>query len=755
VIQTLRKIVQKVNSAENLADALDAITSGGRKLIKTDACSVWIADTQEKTLLFKATDGLETNLIDSLELGFDEGVVGLVAQRAELINLPKAIEHPRYKYIKALNEQKLHSFLGAPILHAGNLLGVIVAQNNEERQFSEEDESALVTLSAQLAGVLAFAARERVVKKEAVDKSEQRIVKGIPGASGIGIGGAVVLRSSHDLSSIAKRYVDDIPSEIEAFNSAVEELKAEFVAFSQELEGQLNKEELALFDVYCGMLDDQAIGGEINRRISGGLAAESAIAQVFQEHIRVFKDMSDEYFRERAADVRDLGLRLLTKLKPKSSFEHDLPDNCIIVASNLVASHLGQLNRDKIAAMVSVKGSSTSHVAILARAMGIPTVMGCEELPYKELSGKELIVDGYRGHVTLNAKPEIKSYYQRLFDEAQQLTNELQRYNSLRSETKDGYRLPLLANTGLATDAIQAQQVGAEGVGLYRTEVPFLLKESFPSEGEQTRIYRNQLETFAPLPVTMRTLDIGGDKALSYFPIEEDNPFLGWRGIRISLDHPEIFLTQVRAMILASEGLSNLKIMLPMVCSIQEFDRAKSLIVQAFKELVDEGYDIKEPDVGVMIEVPAAAYIAEDLAKKAAFLSVGSNDLVQYLLAVDRNNERVSALYDNFHPAVIKALQEISDAARRARKPISLCGEMANDPASAVLLHAMGFTTLSLNSYSLPRVKAVLRSVEYAEMRNILNEVRGMNHGPSVRSYVEQRLRQLGVDPLLLSSYDS
>ena len=321
-------------------------------------------------------------------------------------------------------------------------------------------------------------------------------------------------------------------------------------------------------------------------------------------------------------------------------------------------------------------------------------------------------------------------------------------YEALRdlpSETLDHHRVPLWVNTGLMADVMRSIERGAEGVGLYRTEVPFLLRDRFPTEEDQRKIYREQLAAFAPHPVTMRTLDVGGDKALSYFPIEEANPFLGWRGIRVTLDHPEIFLAQVRAMMKASEGLNNLRIMLPMISHISELEAAQVLINRAFNELVEEGFAVELPPVGVMIEVPAAVYQAKELAARADFLSVGSNDLTQYLLAVDRNNPQVADLYNSYHPAVLQALQYIVKAAHSQGTPVSICGEMAGDPGAAILLMAMGYDVLSMNSTNLPRVKSVIRAISLEQSEVLLGSVMKLTDADTVTQYVEAALKRIGI----------
>jgi phosphotransferase system enzyme I (PtsP) len=314
--------------------------------------------------------------------------------------------------------------------------------------------------------------------------------------------------------------------------------------------------------------------------------------------------------------------------------------------------------------------------------------------------------------------------------------------------------MPLWVNTGLMADVTRSLEQGAEGVGLYRTEVPFMLRERFPSEEEQRQIYRNQLEAFAPKPVTMRTLDIGGDKALPYFPIEEDNPFLGWRGIRVTLDHPEIFLAQIRAMLKANEGLGNLRIMLPMICNVSEVDEALDLIHRSHRELLQEGVKGELPPIGVMIEVPAAVYQARVLARRVDFLSVGSNDLTQYLLAVDRNNARVADLYHLMHPAVLQALSDVARASKAEGIPVSLCGELAADPEGAVLLLAMGYDVLSMNATALPKVKKALRNVNLSEARELLDEVMEMEQASTIHQRLEQFLTEHGMEKFIHNPVD-
>jgi phosphotransferase system enzyme I (PtsP) len=459
--------------------------------------------------------------------------------------------------------------------------------------------------------------------------------------------------------------------------------------------------------------------------------------------------MDDDYLRERASDVRDLGRRLLAYLQHDRKQTMVYPDHTILVSEELTATMLGEVPEGKLAGLVSVLGSGNSHVAILARAMGIPTVMGLVDLPYSKVDGIQMIVDGYHGEVYTNPSELLRKQYADVVEEERQLSQGLDALRELPCITPDGHRMPLWVNTGLLADVARAQQRGAEGVGLYRTEVPFMINQRFPSEKEQLAIYREQLAAFHPQPVTMRSLDIGGDKSLSYFPIKEDNPFLGWRGIRVTLDHPEIFLVQARAMLKASEGLNNLRILLPMISGTHELEEALHLLHRAWGEVRDEGTDVPMPPIGVMIEIPAAVYQTRELARQVDFLSVGSNDLTQYLLAVDRNNPRVADLYDYLHPAVLQALQSVVRDAHAEGKPASICGEMAGDPAAAILLMAMGFDSLSMNATNLPKVKWMLRQVELSRAKELLAEVMTIDNPQVIRSTVQLALKNMGLTRMM------
>ncbi|GAA3944575.1 phosphoenolpyruvate--protein phosphotransferase [Litoribacillus peritrichatus] len=752
MLKTLRGIVQEVNTAGDLKSALDIIVHRVREAMATQVCSVYLWEPESSQYVLMATEGLKQDAIGRVRMGSAQGLVGLVGVREEPINLDDAPEHSNYQYFPETGEEQFHSFLGVPIIHHRRVLGVLVVQQQDRRRFDEGEEAFLVTMSAQLAGVIIHA--EATGKINELNKAEKgkpskvkkdQQFKGSAGAPGIAIGQAVVMIRTADLDSVPSKTINDIDAEKRVFQQAVDAVRHDIRSAGEKLADQLRPEEQALFDVYLSMLDDEALGAEVNTLIDGGEWAQGALSKVIKQYEQHFSMMDDPYLRERVTDIRDMGIRLLERMQSVKIDPIEYPNDVILVGEEITPTMLAEVPKGKLQGIVSVEGSSNSHVAILARAMGIPTIMGVQGLPYAKLDGKKIIIDGYRGKVFTLFPDSLLTQYQSIVEEEKELVRELDTLKNLPCETKDHHRMKLWVNTGLMADVFRSLDRGAEGVGLYRTEVPFMIKDRFPTEKEQMHTYREQLKAFAPSPVTMRTLDIGGDKELSYFPIKEDNPFLGWRGIRITLDHPEIFLVQVRAMMKASEGLNNLRIMLPMISGTGEVEEAMRLIHRAFYEVCEEGFHVAMPEVGVMIEVPAAVYQTRELAQMVDFISVGSNDLTQYILAVDRNNARVADLYHSYHPAVLQALKKIAEDALMEDVSLSICGELAGDPIAAPILLAMGYEILSMNSASLPKVKYVVRNITYAWAQALLARVMISDSPEVIHSIIELALEEAGI----------
>ena len=748
MLDALRRVVQEVSVAPDLERALETTVDRVRSIMATEVCSVYLLDEKRGRYVFRATRGLNQSVVGKVSLGAGEGLVGYVAERAEPLNVEVVTEHPRNQYIAEIGEDEFNAFLGVPIIHQGQTLGVLVVQQRDKRRFDESEEAFLVTLSAQLAGLIAHA---KVTGRLSINRRKvSRTFRGAPGAPGVALGVAIVIYPSVDLTQVPFRKVRNVAREVDRFAVAVTETRAEIQVIAEKMAGELQEDTLGLFDAYLLMLDEGAIPKEVVQRIKKGQWAQGALKQTIDEHLARFDLMEDAYLRERANDLRELGNRMLSHLEKRNRRRLHFPKDSILVGDDLSLSDLASVPRDRLKGLVSGSGSVNSHLAILAEALGVPTVMGVKDLPMPLIDGGEIVVDGFQGVILTSPTSNQRRQYQRRKEEEAALSRDLEQLAPGHCVTPDGHRTRLWVNTGLFSDVARSLDRGAEGVGLYRTEIHFMMNEAFPTEESQRQIYRDHLQAFAPRAVTMRTLDIGGDKSLPYFPIQEENPFLGWRGIRVSLDHPEIFIAQIRAMIRASEGIDcYLRIMLPMVSSVTEIDMAKQLIDQCLQEVLEEGADVKRPDIGVMIEVPAAVFQAEEILQRVDFLSVGSNDLVQYMLAVDRNNAQVASLYQEYHPAVLKALSQVAAAATLAGKGSGICGEMAGNPGAALLLMAMGYQVLSMNSPNLLVVKKVLTSISMKAAKKVLKQALALESAQEVKALVDQTLTDAGLEQLI------
>ena len=750
MLDTLRRIVQEVNTAKDLDEALQIIVQRVKNAMGVDLCSVYLTDHARQQNVLMASDGLNPQSVGKVRLAFNQGLTGLVGEREEVVNIANAPNHPRYQFVPGSGEEKFHAYLGVPIIHHRKLLGVLVVQRHASEEFDEDNVTFLITIAAQLSGAIAHA--EASGGLSVVEQSKVRSAapfSGQPGSPGVGVGTAFVLYPSADLDAIPDRNVEDVDKEEQIFRAAVEAVKEDIKLLLQRLTGRLPAEDRALFDAYLLMLENESLVGDVVQRIRQGNWASGALRDSIREHVRAFEEMDDPYLRERGEDVRDLGRRILVRLQSGGETnERNYPRNTVLVGEEITAAMLAEVPITQLAGVVSVTGSRTSHVAILARAMGIAAVMGAD-FPVSRIDGMNIIVDGYRGQVYVSPSKAVLEEFNRLAKEEQELSADLASLQDLPSETPDGLHVPLHINSGLLADLIPKDTNGAEGIGLYRTEFPFMIRDRFPGEEEQFQIYRQVLQSFNNGPVTLRTLDVGGDKALPYFPIKEDNPFLGWRGIRITLDHPEIFLVQLRAMLRASEGIDHMQLLLPMINSVHEVDDSLVILKRAYEELVEEGFKIEMPKVGVMIEVPSAVYLVREFARRVDFLSVGTNDLTQYLLAVDRNNSRVAESYDALHPAVLRALAQVVAGAHAENKPVSVCGEMAGDPASAILLVGMGVDSLSMSVANLPRIKWVVRNFTSGRTKRLLAEVLEYESTAAIREYLNAILEEAGLGGLV------
>ena len=748
MLATMRTIVEQVAQQPSLESALTVFVSQVKKAMNTQCCSIYFADYSRDNFVLMATDGLNPAAVGQFRVGFTEGLVGLVAQREEPINLAYAKSHPRFVTSDLVKEDQYNAFLSVPVVHQKRVLGVIVVQQSAARVFSEDEESFLITLSAQLAPQLADAQIQTLLNQDDVSQ-RSTMLKGISGSAGIAIGDAYVVLPKVDFSSVEMRKEPDKLKQKELFLQAVAATRKEFSTLAMSMQGQLPSEAVAVFEVYLQLLDARSLGRDVEIEIADGWCAKSALKRVIERLVQQFNAMQDPYIKERAVDVKDIGLRVLHHLLNTEKATKPYPDNTILVAHTMTPAMLAHVPKERLKGVVSVHGAANSHASILTKAMNIPTIWGINDIPLLQFDNKQLILDAYAGRVYLNPSDALKQEYAKLQHRDAKLHDQFESEYHLPSSTPDGFTVDLMLNAGLDPHSELESARYCDGVGLYRTESWFMQKGTFPSQHEQEQWYRQVLSSYHPAPVTMRTLDIGGDKALDYFDIQEENPFLGWRGIRITLDHPEIFLLQIRAMLKANVSTNNLEIMLPMVSSIAEVQEATRLVKQAYfevaNELKEQERSLPKPKLGIMIEVPSAIYLLPELAKLVDFFSVGSNDLTQYLLAVDRNNPRVAELYSAYHPGVLRALNHIAQQSSELLVPLSICGELASEPAGALLLMAMGYDKLSMNPHNIARIKWVVRHVELRRAKTILEHVLTFSEAKQVHHYMNEQLDNLGL----------
>ncbi|ATF91192.1 phosphoenolpyruvate--protein phosphotransferase [Cedecea neteri] len=744
MLTRLREIVEKVASAPRLNEALDILVTDICLAMDTEVCSVYLADHERRCFYLMATRGLKKPRGRTVTLAFDEGIVGLVGRLAEPINLADAQKHPSFKYVPAVKEERFRAFLGVPIIQRRQLLGVLVVQQREHRQYDESEESFLVTLATQMAGILSQSQLAALF-----GQYRQTRIRALPASPGVAIAEGWMDTTVPLMEQVFEASTLDTALERERLTAALEEASGEFRRYSKRFAAGAQKETAAIFDLYSHLLTDARLRRELFAEVDKGLVAEWAVKTVVEKFAEQFASLSDSYLKERAGDLRALGQRLLFHLDDTIQSPNTWPERFVLVADELSATTLAELPQNRLAGVVVRDGAANSHAAIMVRALGIPTVMGADIQP-SVLHRRMLIVDGYRGELLVDPEQVLLQEYQRLVTEENELSRLAEDDVEQPAALKSGERVQVMLNAGLSPE--HEEQLGSriDGIGLYRTEIPFMLQSGFPSEEEQVAQYQGMLQMFNDKPVTLRTLDVGADKQLPYMPISEENPCLGWRGIRITLDQPEIFLIQVRAMLRANAATGNLSILLPMITSIDEIDDARRLIDRAGREVEEElGYQLPKLRLGVMVEVPSMVFMLGHLAGRIDFISVGTNDLTQYLLAVDRNNTRVASLYDSLHPAMLRTLNLIAREAERYDIDLCLCGEMAGDPMCVAILVGLGYRHLSMNGRSVARIKYLLRHIQLEEAEVLAQRTLEAQMATEVRHQVAAFMERRGMGGLI------
>jgi len=770
-----------IGHSHDLQETLENVVKIVAERMGTEVCSLYLFDPKEQQLTLWATTGLDRAAVGKVRMSIHEGLTGLVIEKGEPVMVVDALAHPRYKYFPETAEERYHSFLGVPISEKRTALGVLVVQTLRRRRFSPSELRLLRAIAAQARGIIMQARLVESLESKEKERQEYRTrmveairrlhvyergsarpgqgagrkqaqvrLTGVGASPGFGRGRAHLAHPEVSLDQVEDRDSDDPAAERARLEAAIERSVEEMIRLKEKMHALAPEIDGAIFDAQRMMLQDASFIGKIAGRIGEGKAAESAVKLVVDEYASGFLAVSDAYLRERASDIRDIGQRLLRNLLGHEERERSFSADVVIVASELTLSDLSLMEHARVKGIVLATGGVTSHASILAKSFEIPTVVGAGHIADVLHEGDYVVVDGNSGVVYVNPAVDVVREYQRLEREYQAFNRELEAIRDLPAETTDGHRVNLYANIGLLGDLHFAHEHGAEGVGLYRTEVPFLAFKDFPSEEEQLTLYRRVIERMQGRPVTIRTLDLGADKYASYLAADqEENPFLGWRSIRISLEMPAIFKMQLRA-ILRAGAIGPVRILFPMISSLDEIRRTKELLEEARQELDEAGehYD-HAMSVGIMIEVPAAVWLAPRLIEEVDFFSIGTNDLIQYLLAVDRNNSKVAPLYEPLHPAVLAAISEVAQAAKDAGKSVGMCGEMASDPLCTLPLLGMGLDDLSMGPFFIPVIKRFIRSVPFAVAEEVARDVRTLATAKEVKGYLFARLKELGVIELI------
>ncbi|HSR70942.1 MAG TPA: phosphoenolpyruvate--protein phosphotransferase [Kiloniellales bacterium] len=713
----LREVMKCAGSGQERLDRLVDLIAAH---MHAEVCSVYVVN-RDGVLELVATKGLRADAVHRTRLRPGEGLVGDIAEHARPLALSDAQSHPKFAYRPETGEEIYHSFCGTPLLRGGQVLGTLAVQNVRSRSYSEEEIEALETVAMVLTESLAGGELEAgtdLGRAEGPARLDGRTLN-----EGLAMGTAVL--HGHDIV-ISKVVAEEPEAEIARLDSAMTAMQRTLdeTLARPELTGDgEHRDVLETFRLFAG---DRGWARRIRDAIRTGLTAEAAVELVLNDTRAHMQRVADPYLRERLSDFGDLGTRLLRHLL---GFEDEpqprrLPADAILIANHLGPAELLDYDRARLRAVVLAEGTHTSHVAIVARALDLPVIGGCRDATVAIRPGDEVIVDADHAQVLARPAPAVVAAYEQSLAAQARRKRAASESRNLPAVTRDGVAIALLANAGLLVDLPAVRESGAEGIGLYRTEVPFMVRAALPDVAAQTRLYRRVLEQAEERPVVFRTLDIGGDKVPAYWNHgPEENPALGWRGIRIGLDRPKLLLGQLRALVRAAAGRP-LAVMFPMVGEVAELDAARRMLGRTLAWAERAGHaPPSEVRVGVMLEVPALLWQIEPVLARVDFLAVGSNDLVQYLFAADRGNPRLARRFDLLSPAALSCLRRLVVAADAAGKPISVCGEAAGQPLEAMALIGCGFRRLSMSPARLGRIKLMLRSLEAGRLAGVLDDL--------------------------------
>jgi phosphotransferase system enzyme I (PtsP) len=720
----LRRLRELMAEPLEPQERLDRIVREIASNMVAEVCSLYVLRADSVLELY-ATEGLNPGAVHRAQLQIGQGLVGTIAASARSLNLTDAQKHPAFAYLPETGEEIYNSFLGVPVLRAGRTLGVLTVQNRTKRNYREDELEALETTAMVIAEMIATGDLARLSRPGLdLDLSRPTSFTGLAFNEGIGLG-HVVLHEPRIV--VTNLFNEDSEEEVRRLESALGSLRLSIDDMLSRREVASEGEHRAVLEAYRMFAHDQGWVRRIEEAVRNGLTAEAAVEKVQSDMRARMMHMTDPYMRERMSDFDDLANRLLRQLMGRGpeAIAESLPKDAIIVARSMGAAELLDYPRERLRGLVLEDGAITSHIVIVARAVGIPVAGQVTGAVSMAENGDAIIVDGDAGRVHLRPQSDVEAAYAekvRFRAKRQELYRELRGRPSV---TRDGVAVDLMMNAGLAVDLPQLAESGAAGIGLYRTELQFMVAATFPRAEQQEELYRHVLDVARDKPVTFRTIDIGGDKVLPYFKSAkpEENPALGWRAIRLTLDRPALLRTQIRALLKAAGG-RELRVMLPMVTEIGEIRQARELIDREVRYLSRFAHHLPTSlKLGAMLEVPALMWQLDELMKAVDFVSVGSNDLFQFVMAVDRGNTLLSDRFDPLSVPFLRVLKNIADAGRKSETPVTLCGELAGRPLSAMALVGLGYRSISMSPAAIGPVKAMLTELPAAELTAMLDDL--------------------------------
>lgn len=719
---------------------LDMVVRIIARSMVAEVCSLYLRRSGGEMELF-ATEGLDPGAVHLTRMKRGEGLVGEIMRLGRPLNLANAPDHPAFSYRPETGEDPFHAFLGVPLLRGGRAIGVLVVQNRTERVYTEDEVEDLQIIAMVLAEMVAggeLMGQEELKGVEIAPRKPERL-KGSKFADGLAYGVAVLHEAPVTPSQLL---AEDVVAEEHRLKTAVSALQAQI---DEMLEGQhgLVEASYEVLETYRMFAHDRGWNRSLEDAVRNGLTAEAAVERVRSEHRARLGQARDPYLRERLHDLEDLNDRLLRHLSGDAHVARELPENAILIARNLGPADLLEYDRKKLRGLLLEEGSAASHAAIVARALDIPCVGRLPGLRDGVSEGDMVIVDAETGEAYLRPRPDVVKAIQARIDVRRQRRAEFAKLRDTPAFTRDGAKITLLMNAGLDVDLDILAETGAEGIGLFRTEFQFMVAEEMPRFNAQATLYERVMDAAGDQPVTFRTLDLGGDKVLPYLEAErEENPALGWRAIRMGLDRPALLRLQLRALIAASRGRP-LRIMFPLVASCDEFRAARALVDTEVAWALRRGRAAPSRlDVGAMIEAPSLIWHLDALLPMTDFVSVGTNDLMQYMFAADRGNPRVSDRYDPLSPPALRALEQIQRACAETGTPVSVCGEMAGRPLEAFALVALGFERLSMPPAGVGPVKQMVLSCDREAARRGVSALLKGSAG-SVRNEIETLARKI------------